>query len=215
MAWPPESEPDVVVSGDVKKWAMLSPCGRYRFMLGRAWDEEDPAANEGPLGRWRRPLCAWLMLNPSTADHTVDDPTIRKCVGFAERLGCGGIVVVNLFAWRATDPRDLEVVIRRGGADPVGWRNDRMIELASAVQPLLVGWGKPRPAFRARASQVWGLGLTKSWPMLCVGVNDDGSPRHPLYVPYEVKPLLLGQARENLRAGMPHGLPVASTSEVA
>ncbi|MDB5297796.1 MAG: hypothetical protein JWO31_3779 [Phycisphaerales bacterium] len=72
--------------------AVLSPCERYRYVLHRWWDESKPA------------VC-WLMLNPSTADAATDDPTIRKCCGFARAWGAGGIAVVNLFALRATDPR--------------------------------------------------------------------------------------------------------------
>jgi hypothetical protein len=208
-AWPPTdlASERIEVAGNAGKWAALSRCGRYRFLLGRAWDEPDAGGLQGPFGFWKRPICVWVMLNPSTADHAKDDPTIRKCIGFAERLGCGGILVANLFAWRATDPNDLVQVIEAGREDPVGWCNDAMLDRVSALQPLLVGWGKPKPAFRARAERVWSLGLARSWPMMCVGVNDDGSPRHPLFVPYEVQALLLRQARDNLRAGMPHGLP--------
>jgi len=114
FSWPPTelSSENVEVFGDVKKWAVLSRCGKYRFMLGRAWDEPDSAQDtDTGFGKWKRPLCVWLMLNPSTADHSQDDPTIRKCVGFSQRLGCGGLIVVNLFAWRATDPDDLAEAI--------------------------------------------------------------------------------------------------------
>lgn len=205
MSWPPNlAAVGLDVQGDGSKWAALSACDRYRYMLGRAWDT--PTSQEGDFGTWERPLCVWMMLNPSTADHAVDDPTIRKCVGFSERLGCGGLVVVNLFAWRATDPEVLVASITEGRADVAGPKNDAMIEHASALSPMIVGWGKVRPAVRARAQHVWSLGSARRWPMHCLGVNDDGSPRHPLYVPYEVKPLALREARENLRAGFPHGL---------
>src|SRR5262249_62207047 len=71
--------------------AGFSRCGRYRYWLTRTWDAA-------------RPAVCWLMLNPSTADAARDDPTIRRCIGLARRWGHGGIVVVNLFAWRAPDP---------------------------------------------------------------------------------------------------------------
>jgi hypothetical protein len=198
MNWPPTelASEHLDVLGDAGSWAALSRCGRYRYMLGRGWGESADGL-----------VCVWLMLNPSTADHSKDDPTIRKCRGFAERAGCSSLIVVNLFAWRATDPNDLAKVIAEGREDPVGPLNDQMLALVSERRPLIVGWGKVRKAFRARADSVWSRGLSQSWPMQCLGVNDDGSPRHPLFVPYEVKPLLLGQARENLRAGLPHGLP--------
>src|SRR5437588_2477108 len=89
--------------------AVFSPDGRYRYLLTRR------------LGRSRR-VATFIMLNPSTADAINNDPTIRKCVGFARRWGCGLLQVVNLFALRATEPRVL-----RAAADPVGPENSRWI----------------------------------------------------------------------------------------
>src|SRR5262245_19133112 len=88
------------------KEALISPCGLYRYWLTRTWDNS------------LRRVC-WVMLNPSTADAEQDDPTIRRCVGFARSWGAGGIIVVNLFAFRASDPKAL---LR--AADPVGPDND-------------------------------------------------------------------------------------------
>ena len=74
----------------MNKAAILSDDGRYRYLLERQWDE--------------RPRMAWCMLNPSTADANIDDQTIKRCIGFAKREGFGGIIVVNLMAFRATSP---------------------------------------------------------------------------------------------------------------
>lgn len=92
----------------VPRWATISPDGQYRYDLGRRWGEG--------------PLLAFVMLNPSTADAEVDDPTIRRCVGFAKREGCGGIIVRNLFAFRTPSPKALKAAAK-GGVDIVGHGN--------------------------------------------------------------------------------------------
>lgn len=146
--------------------ASISECGRYRYMLERSWDT-------------RQPILAWCMLNPSTADHETDDPTIRKCVGFSRRWGYGGIVVVNLCAYRATDPRELKKC-----ESPVGPLNVSHV-VSHFASGGVVAWGNSVPkrglAYRviseirhiATVSLVWSLGLTKH-----------GQPRHPLMLPY-------------------------------
>src|SRR3954468_18218250 len=109
-----------------QRGAILSDDGLYRYRLWRIWDD-------------LAPVMVWVMLNPSTADADVDDPTIRKCIGFAKRHRHGGIILANLFAWRTTDPRELP-----RAADPVGPANDEHIRWACRA-PLLAtvvaGWG--------------------------------------------------------------------------
>lgn len=152
---------------DMLRTADISPDGVYRYMLTRVW-------NSG------RDLLTWIMLNPSTADHQVDDPTIRRCIGFARALGYAGIRVANLYAFRATKPEDLWTV-----PDPVGPRNDQVIrrellQAAAVNKPVIAAWGvNARPE---RVAQVL------SWPgadrLHCLGgVTRDGHPRHPLYLP--------------------------------
>lgn len=151
------------------KGAVLSACGRYRYRLWRIWDD-------------LAPVMVFVMLNPSTADASQDDPTIRKCLGFAKRSGHGGIIVVNLFAWRATDPNELA-----GLDDPVGPENDEHIKWAvrAPILATVVGaWGRP-PTRRAahRATYVRGLmlALRKSYAL---SRTKDGHPRHPLMLAY-------------------------------
>lgn len=148
--------------------ALISECGRYRYRLWRYWDLDAP-------------IMVWVMLNPSTADATVDDPTIRKCMGFARRNGHGGVIVVNLFAWRATDPNELSRV-----NDPVGPENDEHIRWACQAPVLatvVAGWGVENVAHR-RARVVLTLVRSTGRLVKCFGRSKDGHPRHPLYLPY-------------------------------
>jgi hypothetical protein len=150
--------------------AVVSDCGQYRYHLYRR------------LGEGRR-AATLIMLNPSTADHEVDDPTIRKVMGFARRWACDELHVVNLFAFRATRPADL-----REAADPVGPENRewlrRAVELA--CDGLVVfAWGT-HGAYMGQDKAVlgWIGGLCQ--PM-CLSLTRDGHPRHPLYVPYSAR----------------------------
>src|SRR5438874_3143651 len=151
----------------IRRAAGFSACGRYRYWLTRTWDE-------------RRPALCWLMLNPSTADAARDDPTIRRCVGLARRWDHGGIVVVNLFAWRATDPVELA-----RAADPVGPNNDRALRRRAAGLRLIAAWGC-RGGLLGRAESV--LKLLENRCLECLGVTAAGQPRHPLYVSGDVVP---------------------------
>lgn len=118
----------------------------------------------------------FVMLNPSTADDSKDDPTIRRCIEFARSEGCGQLFVVNLFAARATNPRDLW-----GMVDPVGPGNDAAIGEALKLGTAVAAWGAVRrPQALIRARHVVGSFRVR-WR--CLGLNSDGSPRHPLYVP--------------------------------
>ena len=146
----------------VGRSAAVSRCGRYRWWLRRAVP-----------GGSGRAVC-FLMLNPSRADATVDDPTIRRCLGFARRWGYSVLEVRNLFCWRSSDPRSLLTA-----ADPAGGvRGDR--ELAAAADADLVGaaWGGWVPFERDRAA----LALLGGRPLMCLGRTKGGGPRHPLYV---------------------------------
>jgi hypothetical protein len=143
--------------------AEFSPDKVYRYRLWRIWDAS-------------RPRVAWCLLNPSTADDLQDDPTIRRCIGFARRWGYGGVEIVNLFAIRATDPRAI-----RQQADTIGPDNDKAIfDVVTACEKTICAWGN-RGRYRKRDSyvlSVWQV-LPKLW---CLGMNDNGTPKHPLYV---------------------------------
>lgn len=149
--------------------ARLSLDGAYRYLLLREWDAA-------------KPLLPFVMLNPSTADAAQDDPTIRRCVGFAERLGYGGILVVNLFAFRATSPADMKTA-----PDPVGPDNDSEIlglfDYARAWRiPIVAAWGT-HGAFRDRGDFVRMLAGRAGVNLYCLGRTAEGHPKHPLYLP--------------------------------
>lgn len=151
----------------IRRNATLSGCGRYRYWLERCWQDDG--------GDYLN----FIMLNPSTADAEVDDPTVRKCMGFARRLGYIGVHVVNLFAFRATDPRDLPCP-----HIAVGPENDLCIEAAElSAARTIVAWGaKANEIAPMRVRGV--LAMLKPDRTFCLGLNADGSPKHPLYVPY-------------------------------
>jgi hypothetical protein len=126
-----------------------------------------------------------IGLNPSTADNTKDDPTIRRCVGFAKREGCTGLLMLNLFALRATDPGALY-----GADDPIGPQNDATLDTyvrAGAVR--VAAWGHHGDLHgRGRAIQA------RFPDLLCFGTTKGGHPRHPLYLPSDA-PLIPLKAR--------------------
>lgn len=149
----------------MKSDAAISGCGQYRYWLSRVWTAQTLV----------QPM-VFVMLNPSTADATIDDPTIRRCVGFAKRELAGGLVVMNLFALRATDPSAL-----RRAVDPVGPENDEYIKrlLGDGYATVVCAWGSD-PFARTRASEF--LRLMDGRPLHCLGITKNGSPKHPLYV---------------------------------
>lgn len=169
------------------KGAVLSPCGTYRYHLWRRVAEERPSANPSNAGfdGYLGGRCAFVMLNPSTADANVDDPTIRKCIGYARRWGFEWLDVVNLFAFRATNP---ERLYDDYGTEPIGPDNDETIDRVCSEAALVVcAWGK-HGGFRGRGAKVR-ADLRKRVRSLCyLKLNGDGSPSHPLYLKGDLTP---------------------------
>lgn len=147
--------------------AVLSECGRYRYELTRTWGDRN------------RRVC-WIMLNPSTADANVDDATIRKCIGFSQRWGYGGLDVVNLFALRSTDPKELV----RSTIDPVGPHNDRYIrDTVKRCQKTVAAWGT-WGVLGGRGAAVSSLVPGR---LFTLGFTRDMYPRHPGRIGYDTK----------------------------
>lgn len=152
----------------VSKGATISDCELYRYALWRVWDKA-------------KPLMVWVMLNPSKANATEDDHTIRWCIEFARQQGYGGIRVVNLFAYRATVPADM-----KRAKDPVGPLNDKVLtEACRDAGLLLVAWGA-HGSFMGRDRQVYDLILRvyRAAPY-CLQVTNGGYPRHPARLTYK------------------------------
>ncbi len=139
---------------------------RHRFTLGRQWG--DPSAYN---------LVCWIMLNPSTADATEDDPTIRRCRGFSQRWGHSGLIVVNLFALRATDPAVLETAPDRVGTGNMG----AIIGSALEAKRVVCAWGI-HGALGGQGEIVTKRLLDRRIPLSCLGTTKAGHPRHPLYL---------------------------------
>lgn len=147
----------------VDRGATFSPDRRYRYVLWRVWD-------------FGLPRMTVIGLNPSTADESEDDQTIRQCIKFARREGWGGLHMINLYAWRSTDPRGL-----LDAPDPVGPGNDRhLIESCSGAGKIVAAWGAVNPfPTNDRGSEVirklerWGFDV------FCFGLTKGGAPRHP------------------------------------
>ena len=151
--------------------AVISDCDAYRYRLNRVWNL---AERQGLL---------FVMLNPSTADANVDDATIRRCTGFAKKWGYGGFNVVNLFAFRATDPREL-----LSADDPIGPDNDQHISEALANSDRIVcAWGANKAAKTRATRSFFRNVLWHRRGLHCLALNKDGSPKHPLYVPSDAK----------------------------
>lgn len=149
--------PDIFLKSD----AVFSPCGKYRYVLRRIWDEQPPVV--------------FIGLNPSVADAEKDDPTIRRCVGFARDWGYGGLVMLNLFALRSTNPDELYDV----GIDPVGPENDDYI--LTYAHDTIAAWGTHGSLLNRGEEVLWKLQLLGR-KVLCLGKTAGGSPRHPLYL---------------------------------
>ncbi|WP_424001224.1 DUF1643 domain-containing protein [Haloarcula salina] len=147
--------------------AVLSDDREYRYRLTRTWDAE-------------KPTLAWIMLNPSTADETEDDPTIRRCIGYAKDWGYGSIVVGNLFAKRSPDPDTL-----RECDDPAGPHNIfHLYEICEDAELVIAAWGT-NGAYRDRGRRVAEM---LDADLYALGTTKDGHPVHPLYQPSDAEP---------------------------
>ncbi len=155
---------------------LWSPDRAYRYFLRRSVD--------GDLDLSAKPPIAFLLLNPSTADETKDDPTVRRCRRYALAWGYGEVIILNAFAFRATDPQ-----VMRAQDDPVGPENDRVITQTAQVLfdqggALVCGWGN-HGAFQDRGQAV--RALLKGYPAKAFPFTGVGEPGHPLYLRKDVQ----------------------------
>lgn len=165
--------------------AVLSPCGLYRYRLAR----ENLLANTEGLDPFlaHRPVC-WLMLNPSTADAQVDDPTVRRCVRFSRRWGYDRMVVANLLAYRSTHPKLVREALAHG-VDVVGPDNDRhLLEVIAEADLVVAGWGAWAEYFPERTRRVRAIAREAGKDIHMLQLTQHGVPRHPLYLKSELTP---------------------------
>lgn len=165
----------------MSKLCEFSPCRKYRYTLWRDWPMELGLDTDPDRAALSKHYVQFIGLNPSTADDTQDDPTMRRCIDFAKRWGYGAFCMTNLFAFRATDPRDM-----KAHATPIGDENDRWIaEIASGAHIVIAAWGNDG-VHLDRAARVM-----KALPLLhCLKVTNTGQPSHPLYLPSSLKPII-------------------------
>lgn len=143
--------------------------GSFRYSLEREWNP----SKEGVL---------FVLLNPSTADDNIDDNTVKKCIGFAKQWGYGSLEIVNLFAYRATDPKVL-FLAEQEGKDVIGPKNDKYIQEAmDRAEKTIVGWGEMGKNALERCKQVQNMLQGKE--IECFGVGKKMQPKHPLMLKY-------------------------------
>ena len=159
--------------------AHFSPCGTFRYILTRRWAEDSAAL-------------VFVMLNPSTANAQVDDPTIRRCIGFAKSAGFGGIAVVNLFAFRATKPADLKAgcLAERIGPENDAWIGSAVRGAVATGGEVVCAWGAHARGLNRAQDVLADIRIAGARPM-CLDATADGIPRHPLMLPAScrVRPL--------------------------
>ena len=149
----------------------FSPCRTWRYWLRRSWDAE------------LEPLVV-IGLNPSTADENYDDPTVRRCVNYARAWGHGGLVMLNIFAYRSTDPAGLTAP----GVSPVGAENDQALIEQTMGRRVVCAWGV-HGKLLDRGAEVLRLINPGAKEVLCLGVTKEGYPKHPLYLRADLKPI--------------------------
>jgi hypothetical protein len=168
----------------VRGWAYFSDDMKYRYVIGRKWDDSLPRV-------------AFVMLNPSTATERVLDPTIRRCIAYAKRWGFGSYEGLNIFALRSTDPKKLYSCV-----DPVGRENDMMLtnrlfsteptetgrDCPFAISRVIAAWGN-HGRFLGRGDRVASM-IREVRPLMCLDVSSKGYPKHPLYLRGDLDPRL-------------------------
>ena len=143
----------------IKKSAVFSTCRKYRYSLTRLWNSE-------------KGYVLFIGLNPSIADEIIDDPTLKRCINFAKDWGYGGLIMVNLFAYMSTDPKELKKT-----EIPIGKNNNKhILKNHQKSQLTVVAWGNDGQ-FLERDKEV--LKIIDN-PM-CLNINKSGQPAHPLY----------------------------------
>lgn len=164
----------------MKSGAYISTCKKYRFGLWRIWNRSKPAV-------------MFVMLNPSTADGEVNDPTIRRCMEFAKRWGAGGIYVANLWPIRATDPKIMYKWLKDCGSSEEfnsahATARHYFKEMLPNCDKVVNAWGnlpkKQSDRVKVSVGNAMAGKTLEGIPIMCLGRTKSGQPKHPLYIPY-------------------------------
>jgi len=184
-----------MIPPEAQRKTEFSPCRKYRYTLWREWHKgeslpmcRDCADRDGVCydGKKcdRTEYVQFIGLNPSTADEVKDDPTIRRCIGFAKAWGYGSLCMTNIFAFRATDPEVMKLE-----SDPVGMGNDTYIlNCAKQAGIVVAAWGT-HGSHNDREDWVKKMFFDCGIKLYHLGLNSDGSPKHPLYLRKDLKPI--------------------------
>lgn len=152
------------------KGAILSSCKKHRLQLWREWD-------------FNLPKVLFIMLNPSTADHEQDDPTLRRCIDFAKQWGYGGLYIGNLYSLRAADPKTLVKVSKFNHRD----NHKHIVSIAQQCQLVVCAWGN-YPIIKKLGTP---LNILKqlNQKLHCIDLSKTGTPKHPLYLKKSLTPI--------------------------
>jgi hypothetical protein len=154
----------------------------YRYTLWREWGP--PIGFFSHINPRFGKFVQFIGLNPSTADERTDDPTLRRCIYFAQNWGFGAMCMTNLFAYRSTDPRVLREV-----EDPVGPDNlDWILRVAGDAGIVVAGWGT-FGTWHNQAKKVKAALQKEKIPLFCLSLTAEGEPGHPLYLPKGLRPV--------------------------
>lgn len=159
----------------MKGYAEFDETGRYRYILTRRWDDD-------------RPLACFVAMNPSTATEKIADPTVRRCIGFARDWGYGGLLVLNLFAYRTPSIPEL-FRARLRGQDIIGGERNSLEAIQGYIDKheagiVIAAWG-------IHAGERGFLALEKLKGLHVLGWNLNKSPKHPLYLAKSLRPILV------------------------
>lgn len=172
----------------MKRECIFSPCRKYRYTLWREWGNDASQLWNGENEMALKPpgsFVQFIGLNPSTADETNDDPTIRRCIGFAKSWGYGAFCMTNIFAFRATDPN-----VMKREQDPVGMGNDtHILNCAKEAGIIVAGWGN-HGEHNDRSNWVRKMFFDCGLKLHHLGLTSTNQPKHPLYLRADTKPTL-------------------------
>ena len=166
-----------IIKGDTESGAIFSECEQYRYALWRCWNKDNGIV---PV----KYMVSFIGLNPSTATHEVSDPTVTRCINYAKAWGYSGMHMLNLFAFRATDPKDMKAVDEPVGED----NNEMLIKHARDSGIVIASWGN-HGGYRNRCSVVADLMRVNGVDLHCLAIAKTGQPKHPLYLKKDLTPI--------------------------